>query len=204
MSINNIKVKFFTSWKKITIILIFILITTIIIFSYFCLHMSKKIGVLESFLDNICTQIATKEKVDYGIHLEAAIWLAEQNLSLAIQEIQKSINMEPKESGPYLILGGIYYSKHLLDKSAEVFKKGSQIDPTEPRFFFFLGEIYEKKGDFDEALMMYKKALECPRVNIERVMKKKKIEDAYNRVLKKSKKEIGRVLNHALFQNPTK
>lgn len=89
------------------------------------------------------------------------------DVSQAIDEFKKVVDLEPKSSVAHINLGYCYYSlgkrfnkKEYFDLSIEEFNKGIALNPENPKSYSGLGLVYLRLGDYDVAIQNLKKALE--------------------------------------------
>lgn len=65
----------------------------------------------------------------------------------AVELMNRSLEKEPNEPGPYLFLGALYEEMQAYDKAIETFRKGLALKPDHVRLHFRLGVVYDKAGN---------------------------------------------------------
>lgn len=95
-------------------------------------------------------------------------------IDLAAQEYEKSIELQPDFTDPYINLSRIYEKKYGTNKSIEVLKRGLKEDPESLLLYDELGYIYMDNGDLDNALAIFQGAAtklqgNCDKTSIARI-----------------------------------
>jgi len=87
------------------------------------------------------------------------IFVKKGEIENAVECFLKSIELEPKNSFPYLNLGIIYKRKADFDKAIEYLNKALAIDENLQEAYTNFVEIYQAKGDLEKAAEYSHKAL---------------------------------------------
>lgn len=82
-----------------------------------------------------------------------------QNYDKAIEELNKSIQINPQFTPAYNSLGYAYKNSDKLDEAEQTFQKYTQVLPGDPNPYDSYAELLLKRGKWNEAIDNYKKAL---------------------------------------------
>lgn len=87
------------------------------------------------------------------------IWLRLNKVDKAINEIQKLIDLYPRESRYYLMAGDLCLNNKLFDKAKSYYDKAISIDPTNPYIAISMADYYKKTNQrmlsFDNLKMAF-------------------------------------------------
>ncbi|MFC1501424.1 tetratricopeptide repeat protein [Elusimicrobiota bacterium] len=81
-------------------------------------------------------------------------------LKQTIKYCKKALEMNPKESQIWEILGIAYYKQKNYEEAINCFQKAIEINPKYVHFWNHIGEAYQGKGNNKKAIEYYQKALE--------------------------------------------
>ncbi len=79
------------------------------------------------------------------------IYLRENQLDKAAEEIQKLINAYPKETDYYGMLADLYSKSGKPEKALETYEKAIEIDPSNPFIQLSLAEFYDRQEEFEKS-----------------------------------------------------
>lgn len=113
-------------------------------------------------------ELEAKTGVSEGISLKKqSIYLQENKIDNAVDEIQKLIAAYPYESKYYAILAEMYMSHGMSDKAFETYQKIKEIDPDDPYVDISLAEYYRSIGEDDKAFQSLKAGFANPNLDID-------------------------------------
>ena len=69
----------------------------------------------------------------------------------AIPPLQKSIWINPFFSGPYIVLGKVYFKKNDLGNAEIMLRRSTEIDPKNFGAHYLLAQVLQKAGKAEEA-----------------------------------------------------
>jgi len=112
----------------------------------------------------VTLQKVDKEKISNNqqakIHYNLATrYLEEGQLQKAINELGKSILLNPDCPETYINLGAIYQKLEKYDQAIKAYKKASSLNPKKEKAHNNLGVVYSLKGDIKQAISEYEKAI---------------------------------------------
>lgn len=124
-----------------------------------------------------------KEAVDVFDQIEGLIGVTEEvsiqkeklylqsgDTDKAVEELQRLIEMKPKEARYYSILGELYQNLGEEEKALEVYQQLLEVDPTDPMVQLSLYDYYHTKGEKGKALDILRKAFGNPGMDIDAKM----------------------------------
>lgn len=117
-----------------------------------------------AILNEIEQNIGVNEEISF---LKQRIFLYQNDVEGAANEIEKLIAVYPDEIRYYGVLSDIYLSNGKDDQAFEVFKKMQEIDPDSYFVHFSMAEYHRSKGERNAYLEDMKKAFENPAMNID-------------------------------------
>lgn len=100
---------------------------------------------------------------------------------LAIEEAQKILDIDPKNSKAFLLLGKAYIHEKHYGLALEKLSNAVEIDPDSAEIYYFTGVAYKGKGEFNTALKKFDKGEELLKFqeesnNLEEKIKSAKID----------------------------
>lgn len=119
-------------------------------------------------LDEIEEKIGVTEDISF---LKQKIYLYQNDLPSAVNEVNKLIESNPQEIRYYGILSDMYMSNEMQDKALPVLQKMKELDPDSYLVNFSLAEYYRSQGKQVEFLDELKIAFENPKMNIDEKIK---------------------------------
>jgi tetratricopeptide (TPR) repeat protein len=87
------------------------------------------------------------------------ILMKQNRIEEALQIMDESIRVKPKDGDLYLILAALFEKENQLPKALDTLKKGLDQNKEDVEIHFQLGAIYDKLGDFDNMVTQMKEAL---------------------------------------------
>jgi tetratricopeptide (TPR) repeat protein len=87
------------------------------------------------------------------------VYIARGDLSMAAQEYEKALQLDPRNLKALENLGN-YYSALNTKKALEYYKRYLEIEPHDAEIFFQMGFLYQKSGDTPAAINAFKKSIE--------------------------------------------
>lgn len=101
-------------------------------------------------------KLVFKLKEPYRFYWNHAVELINQSkYSEAIDEINKSIEIEPTNGQLYFVRGFGYYKNNQLPEAISDFETSIKLNPQLPDSYLYLGEIYQKEMKNKEAIEAY-------------------------------------------------
>src|ERR1700693_1329407 len=97
----------------------------------------------------------------------ANYYAAQDNLGLALQEMQKGIAADPKRSGSYLSLAFLQLRAKQPEQAETSFKEAAELGPKDMNAQLALGGFYQSRNRFPEAEKQLKHAIEVDPKNPE-------------------------------------
>lgn len=85
----------------------------------------------------------------------------------AIEELQKLINLDPKDAQIYGMMAEIYQSMGQKDKALETYNKVLEVDPNNPYIHLSLADFYRSNGDKEKSVDELKKAFSNKELDID-------------------------------------
>jgi tetratricopeptide (TPR) repeat protein len=133
-------------------------------------------GVIYRNLGDLALAIKTYER---GIALEeinpqsaafcyrnrAMIYETLKDYDLAIDDLDKAINLDPKNGGRYFLRANIYRDLNKKTKALIDYTEAIKLDPKNQLFYFYRGGIHYQYQDYNEALDDFQKVLELDSLN---------------------------------------
>ncbi len=99
------------------------------------------------------------------------IWLHLKKLDKAVAEIQKLIDLYPRESRYYLMIGDLYMEQKMPDDAKKFYDKAIKADSTNPYIYSSLAEYYRKSGQRDKSFENLKIAFQNSKMDIDTKIK---------------------------------
>ncbi len=99
------------------------------------------------------------------------IWLRLNRVDKAIGEIQKLIDLYPRESRYYLMAGDLCLNNKLFDKAKSYYDKAIAIDPTNPYISISLADYYKKTNEREKSFDNLKFAFSNPQMDVDTKIK---------------------------------
>ena len=93
-------------------------------------------------------------------NIEAAIFLAQNQIEKAKDSLSKAISVSPNYLAPYGTLARLFLAEKNKEKAIEQYKKIIDKNPRLPVPHMMLGTIYDSNKEFEKAANHYRKALE--------------------------------------------
>lgn len=119
-------------------------------------------------LNEIEEKIGITEDISF---LKQKIYLHQNDVDNALNEINKLIDFNPMEVRYYGVLSDIYMSNKLEEKALPVLQKMKELDPESYLVNFSLAEYYRSQGKQVEFVEELKTAFENPKMNIDEKIK---------------------------------
>ena len=141
---------------------------------------------------------------------EGAQYFESGDAEMAIEKINESIKLNPRDADAYYRLGIIYSYKNDLPKAIEAFNNTIKYKPTSSKAYLNLGGIYGTLKEYDKALHSLKRSLTLDRsnpkiyYNIAMVYVAKKNQSQANIYLEKAKKLAIKQNNEVLLEKINK
>jgi tetratricopeptide (TPR) repeat protein len=126
----------------------------------------------------------------------ADYYAAQNNLTAALQEMQKAITADPNRSESYLDLALLQLRSNLPEQAEINFKKAAQLDSTAINAQLALGSFYETRNRIPEAEQQFKHTIEvaprnpAPREALVRLYMAEGRKNEAESVLKQAKSEL--------------
>lgn len=93
------------------------------------------------------------------VRLQGILALAEGDLALAEQSLQRATELDPKNVMAYQQLAALYQKTDRLDETLETYERALEQRPNEARLYLFIAVLYELAGRVDEAIEKYERAI---------------------------------------------
>ena len=87
------------------------------------------------------------------------VYVARGDLSKAVQEFEKTLQLDPENLRAMENLGN-YYSAFDVNRALEYYNKYLVLSPREAEIYFQIGFLYEKNNNIDKAIEAFKKSAE--------------------------------------------
>jgi len=84
---------------------------------------------------------------------------------VAVEDLKKAIELDPKLADAYVSLGRAYYQMNLADEATAEFEKAVQVDPNNLRAHIYLAQDYAQAGKNDKVIEHLSKAAELDNSN---------------------------------------
>ncbi|HIE59616.1 MAG TPA: SPOR domain-containing protein [Persephonella sp.] len=89
-------------------------------------------------------------------------YLNSGNIAQALYNLNKALELNPKDTKIYSALGIAYSKVNEFDKAKYYFLQALKIDPKKPEIYTNLGIVLAKKGQINQAIKNFKKAISFP------------------------------------------
>lgn len=99
------------------------------------------------------------------------IWLHLKKVDKAVAEIQKLVDLYPRESRYYLMIGDLYMEQKMPEDAKKQYDKALKADSTNPYIYSSLAEYYRKNGERDKSFENLKMAFKNPKMDIDTKIK---------------------------------
>lgn len=99
------------------------------------------------------------------------IWLHLKRIDKAVAEIQKLIDLFPRESRYYLMVGDLYMDQKMPDDAKKYYDMAIKADSTNPYIYSSLAEYYRKTGQREKSFENLKKAFINPKMDVDTKIK---------------------------------
>jgi Tfp pilus assembly protein PilF len=110
---------------------------------------------------HVCAEILKERpNSEEVVYLLGIVYAQLEEYDLAIQHIEKSLQLNISNADAYLALGAVYQKRGLLDEAVNFYKKAVEIDPNFAEAYENLGDIFRNNQKLDEAVTYYKKAIQ--------------------------------------------
>ncbi|MCG2721669.1 MAG: tetratricopeptide repeat protein, partial [Thermodesulfovibrionales bacterium] len=110
---------------------------------------------------DICTEIGKEQPDREEICFLLGIVHAQLGeYDLAIQYLERSLQLNARNADAYLAMGAAYQKKGLYDEAVNFYRKALSIDPDFAEAYENMGDIFRGKKQFDEAVTCFKKAIQ--------------------------------------------
>lgn len=86
-----------------------------------------------------------------------------KDVQSALEEFDKAIKLDPKNSESYVFQGNCYYDKRKYARAIENYDKAIELKPNSAFFYNNRGSAYADLGKYDRAIIDYNKAIELDR-----------------------------------------
>lgn len=96
-----------------------------------------------------------------------SIYLQENKVDKAVEEMEKLINAFPMETKYYAILAEICMNNGMEDKALEAYNKIAEINADDPYIHISLADYYKKSGDYEHAFEELKLGFRNPNLDID-------------------------------------
>jgi tetratricopeptide (TPR) repeat protein len=103
---------------------------------------------------------------EYSIKKQT-IYLQENKFKEAEAEIEKLIEIYPRETKYYAILAEMYLAYDMNDKALEAYNKVREIEPDDPYIHISIADYYKKTGEDEKAFESLVKGFENPNLEID-------------------------------------
>lgn len=104
----------------------------------------------------------------YHYHLAAAqLNLAQENLSLALDQVRKASQLQPHRSEPYALQAEILLNLGQLEPAQQALDFALFLDPVSGRAYYVLGRLYEAQGRDAEAQAAYQRGYSPPAFSLD-------------------------------------
>lgn len=115
-------------------------------------------------LDTLEQIVGPTEKI---IEQKKKLYLFLNDANGAAKEIQKLIDLNPKDVNAYGMLAQLYMNENENEKALAIYEKLLQIDPKEPRAHLNLAEYYRSNDEVEKSIFHLKTALRNPDLSID-------------------------------------
>ena len=95
------------------------------------------------------------------------IHIQKRDYSAARLEVQKMIELEPKNASYYLLLADLYAEEGYSEKAFEMYQGVLELEPDNGRVHFSLSEYYREKGDEKQAFEELEKAIASDDIDLD-------------------------------------
>ncbi len=99
------------------------------------------------------------------------IYIKTGNIEKAVEEIQKLIHQNPRETKYYGMLGELYMANDMNDKAMEAYNKILEMEPNNPEIHLALAEYYRNTGNKEKSFAEILKAFSNPLMDIDTKIK---------------------------------
>jgi Putative Zn-dependent protease, contains TPR repeats len=99
--------------------------------------------------------------------LSAVISAVQNENSLAVQKLEKAVNIAPAHFDANFSLGRAYFGNGDVERSITAFRRAVSILPNHIKARFFLATALEREGNYTDALKEYRKILELEPNSVE-------------------------------------
>jgi len=103
------------------------------------------------FAISVCADSSSEEHLAKGIEASN-----ECNYEKAIEELEKSIQLDENDSRPYVALTIVYVNLKEFERALEYAHKTVSIDSSQSLAYYIMGMIFEKLKRFDNAIDAWK------------------------------------------------
>ncbi len=118
----------------------------------------------ESCMDEAIKLYKKRAELNLGepeLHLVlASLYLEKQELSLALAQCQRAIELKPGLMGIHILIGNIHLKMGEAAMALNAYRKASQIFPQLPEIQFNMGLAYTHMGKIEEAISAYCRTIE--------------------------------------------
>ncbi len=116
-----------------------------------------------SLLASCATPANVKRRNEADAHYKLAVsHLNRGQMQAAFVELQKSLQLDPRNKETYNALGLVYRYFENMEEAEKAFKTALRIDPEYSEAYNNLGVVYMGTGLWDKAIEAFEKALENP------------------------------------------
>jgi predicted O-linked N-acetylglucosamine transferase (SPINDLY family) len=110
--------------------------------------------------ENICKKILKKKSNSAdALHILGVIYSQRGLQNLAIQYINKALQIDPNFIDAYNNLGNIYQTMQQFDDAILYYQKALRLNPILAKTYYNLGIAFQDKGQLDEAASCYEQAI---------------------------------------------
>jgi protein O-GlcNAc transferase len=96
----------------------------------------------------------------YALQYLGVLYYQGKKYDLAIEYIEKALQLNPRDSHSYYNLGIVFKDKGQLDKAETCFQKSLKYDSTNHDAYVNLGIVLKDKGNLNKAILCFQKALQ--------------------------------------------
>lgn len=121
-----------------------------------------------SYLDQIEQEMGLSQEISY---LKQRIYLSENDVDAASNEIRRLINSFPEDLRHYKVLADIYHNNGKKKKALEVYQEMARIDSSNYIVQFSLAQYYRSEKDRPNYVKAIQKAFAHPEMNIDEKVK---------------------------------
>ena len=134
--------------------------------SYYHFSLAKLYAEDQKFAESIAEfeQALDLDPESARLHFEFAETLRQAGaINRAMEEGRKSVELDPSDPDPHLLLGQIYYrayqrgSADMLDAAVAEWKKVNELNPSEAEALYYLALHYYEQKDFAQAAETFKR-----------------------------------------------